>query len=437
MTTTLRRLAQNVVRSRLGSEKGAALILALSATTLLLVIATEVMFETSVEYVVSSQSVNQVRAYWASRAGVEMSLLRIHIYRQALALGADKLPDPRILDEIWRQPFMWPPPVPPGVSMVDSDEIKKAVGASDLTTLKVSYFTTIEAEGAKVDINDLGSPSKIMAEAANRQLMQLFQNKMENDENFASRFRGFNFQEVVNNIADWIDPDDESRNGGSEKQLYSQRPRSEFLPPNQPLRTLAELHMVAGMTDELYDLLAPAITLYGGKGINVNQAGKEVFKAMGTAFTDERIERILADRQDPKRGPFKDEEDFVQYLSSIGIGGNPFDLGDGAKVPLVFEPETMFRVRSTGKAGQTQSDIVAIVYDADKVRSRLEKALVEQATKGASGADSGANDSGKGAGGAGSGTGDSAKKDGESGSKDQSPAPAPLRRPKIVYWNEQ
>ena len=97
----------------------------------------------------------------------------------------------------------------------------------------------------------------------------------------------------------------------------------------------------------------------------------------------------------------------------------------------------MFRVRSTGKAGQTQSDIVAIVYDADKVRSRLEKALVEQATKGASGADSGANDSGKGAGGAGSGIGDSAKKDGESGSKDQSPAPAPLRRPKIVYWNEQ
>lgn len=412
---------------RLRSEKGAALILALSATTLLLVIATEVMFETSVEYVVSSQSVNQVRAYWASRAGVEMSLLRIHIYRQALALGAEKLPDPRILDEIWRQPFMWPPPIPPGVSMVDGDEIKKAVGASDLTTLRVSYFTTIEAEGAKVDINDLGSPSKIMSEAANRQLMQLFQNKMENDENFASRFRGFNFQEVVNNIADWIDPDDESRNGGSEKQLYNRRPRSEFLPTNQPLRTLAELHMVAGVTDELFDLIAPAVTLYGGKGINVNQAGKDVFKAMGTAFTDERIERILSDRQDPKRGPFKDEEDFVQYLGSIGIGGNPFDLGDGAKVPLVFEPETMFRIRSTGKAGQTQSDITAIVYDAEKVRSRLEKALVDQATKGASGEDSGAN----------KGAGDSAKKDDGSGPKDQGPATTPLRRPKIVYWNEQ
>lgn len=412
------------------SEKGAALILALSATTLLLVIATEVMFETSVEYVVSTQSVNQVRSYWAARAGVEMSLLRIHIYRQALAIGADKLPNPRILDEIWRQPFLWPPPVPDGLSIVDGDEIKKAVGASDLTTLKVSYLSTIEAEGAKVDINDLGSPSKIMSEAANRQILQLFQNKMENDENFASQFRGFNFQEVINNIADWIDPDDESRNGGSEKALYAQRTRSDFLPTNQPFRTLAELHMVAGMTDTLYDILAPAITLYGGKGININQADKHVFKALGTGFTDERIERILADRQDPKRGPFKDEEDFVQYLSSIGIGGNPFDLGDGAKVPLVFEPETMFRVRSTGKAGQAQTDIVAIVYDADKVRNRLEKALVEQATKGASGAGSGGS-------GSGSGTGDTAKKDEAKDGKDQSPASTPLRRPKIVYWNEQ
>jgi general secretion pathway protein K len=419
------------------SEKGAALILALSATTLLLVIATELMFETSVEYVVSSQSVNQVRSYWAARAGVEMSLLRIHIYRQALGIGADKLPDPRILDEIWRQPFLWPPPVPDGLSIVDGDEIKKAVGASDLTTLKVSYLSTIEAEGAKVDINDLGSPSKIMSEAANRQILQLFQNKIESDENFASQFRGFSFQEVINNIADWIDPDDESRNGGSEKALYSQRSRSEFLPTNQPLRTLAELHMVAGMTDTLYDILAPAVTLYGGKGINVNQADKHVFKAMGTAFTDERIQRILADRQDPKRGPFKDEEDFLQYLSSIGIGGNPFDLGEGAKVPLVFEPETMFRVRSTGKAGQAQTDIVAIVYDADKVRNRLEKALVEQATKGSSGAGSGGSSATSGASGSGSGTGDTAKKDEAKDGKDQSPAATPLRRPKIVYWNEQ
>lgn len=419
------------------SQRGAALMLALFATTLLMVIATEIMFETSVEYVVSTQSVNQVRAYWAARAGVEMSLLRIHIFRQAQSLGASALPDPSILDLIWKQPFMWPPPIPKETSIADTSEIQKAIKASDLTTLKTSYFTTIDAEGAKVDVNDLGSPSNVMANAARNQLLELFTSKVENDEEFARRYRGFNFQELINNIADWVDPDGESRNGRGEREMYSdQASNTKFLPPNQPFRTLQELHQVAGMTDELYDVLIPALTLYGGKGININQASKEVFRAFGTAFTDERIGRIIEARNDPKRGPFKDEKDFVQFLNSIGISGNPFEATkDELQTPLVFEPETNFRIHSTGKAGQAQSDIVAIVYDADKMRERLEKALVDQANAKLPGGGvqppgtDPANPTG------------AKNPDGSpvAAKKDEKPAAAaaPLRRPRIVYWNEQ
>lgn len=424
---------RDLVKSEKSSERGAALMLALFATTLLMVIATEIMFETSVEYVVSTQSVNQVRSYWAARAGVEMSLLRIHIFRQAQAMGANALPDPSILDEIWRQPFMWPPPIPEETSLADKNEIQAAVKASELSALKTSYFTTIESEGAKIDINDLGSPSKIMSDAAKNQLVQLFAQKVENDENFARRYRGFDFQEVINNIADWIDADGESRNNGQERELYSERASdTKFLPPNQPFRSLQELHVVAGMTDELYDLIAPAVTLYGGKGINVNQASKEVFRAFGTAFTDERIDRIIADRKDPRRGPFKDEKEFVEYLNSIGISGNPFQSNNEAKTPLVFEPETNFRVRSTGKAGQAQSDIVAIVYDVDKMRERLEKALVEQATQGQQNPNP--DTTGTGTTGTGTtGTGTAAQTGTTGSSTSSSP---PLRRPHIIDWSE-
>lgn len=421
--------------ARLKRQGGAALMLALFATTLLMVIATEIMYETSVEYVVSTQSVNQVRSYWSARAGLEMSLLRIHIFRQAQSLGASALPDPSILDEIWRQPFMWPPPIPEDTSIVDKDQIQKAVKASDLTALKTSYFTTIEAEGAKIDINDLGSPSKIMADAAKNQLNALFAQKIENDEQFSRRFRGFNFEEVINNIADWVDADGESRNSGSERELYADRgTNTKFLPPNQPFRTLQEIHLVAGVTDELFDVLIPAVTLYGGKGINVNQVGKDVLRAFGPQFTEERMDKILVDRKDPRRGPFKNEKDLIEYLNSIGISGNPFESKDEAKTPLVFEPESNFRIHSTGKAGQTQSDIVAVVYDVDKVRERLEKALVDQATKGAAPPDP----SGAAGGTAADGSKtppptDPAKKD----EKSASSSPAPLRRPRIVYWNEQ
>lgn len=416
------------------SERGAALMLALFTTTLLMVIATQIMYESSVEFVVSTQAVNQVKAYWAARSGVEMSLLRIHIFKQAQALGGSMIPDPTMLDEIWRQPFLWPPPVPASTSTVDTDEIKKAVKASDLTVLKMSYFTTIEAEGAKVDINDLGSPSKIMANAARNQLLQLFLQKMESDEDFQRRHRGFEFEKVVNNIADWVDPDGEGRNGGGERDLYSDRgSNTKFLPPNQPFRTVQELHMVAEVTDEIYDLLVPSITLYGGKGINVNQAPKETLRAFGPAFTEERITRIIADRSDPKRGPFKDEKDFLGYLNGIGISGNPFQI-DEAKTPLVFEPETNFRIRSTGKVGQAQSDITAVVYDVEKIRERLEKALVEQATKGA-GTGTGAPGSVAGGGPAVDAAGNPIPPKPEE--KPAAAAPPPLRRPKIVYWNEE
>lgn len=406
----------------LRAKTGAALMLALFATTLLMVIATEIMYETSVEYVVTTQAVNRVRSYWAARAGIEMSLMRIHIFRQAQSLAGSVLPDPTILDQIWRQPFLWPPPIPKEASAVDKDQIQKAVKASDISAIKASYFATIESEGAKIDINDLGSPSKMIAQAANNQILQTFTSRMENDEEFGRRHRGFNFQELINNIADWIDTDKEGRNGGNESAPYPTSGGTAELPPNQPLKSLEELHQVSGMTDELYALLIPSLTLYGAKGININQATKEVFFAFGIAFSPERVDRILKDRNDPRRGPFKDEKDFISYLGSIGIVGNPFETADGGRIPLVFEPETNFKIQSTGKSGQSQSDIVAIVFDQDKIRSRLEAALLEQGkpktppTTPPPPATPPAPDAAK---------------------QKQPPTPAPLKRPKIVYWNEQ
>lgn len=409
-------------------QRGAALLLALFTTTLLMVIATEIMYETSVEYVVSTQSVNKVRSYWAARAGVEISLLRIHIFRQAQALVSGKgaqaqLPDLSILDEIWRQPFAWPPPIPPAVSLADKGQIQKAIKESDLTALKTRYFATIEAEGAKIDINDLGSPSKIMADAARNQLLQTFSSKVENDEEFSKRYRGFDFGAILENIADWVDADTSAKKGGDEKGLYADRGNSDFLPPNQPFKSLAELHQVAGMTDELYDLIAPAVTLYGSKGINVNRADEQVLMAFGPAFNAERVKRILTDRADPKRGLFKNEKDFTDYLSSIGITGDVFAQGSNARVPLVFEPEVNFRIRSTGEAGQTQTNIVAVVYDGEKIRARLEQALLDQAKASATPATQ-------------------PPASGAAPTPTPSPTPkppstqTPMRQPKIVYWNE-
>lgn len=425
---------------RFRRDRGAALMLALFVTTLLMFIATEIMFETSVEYIVSTQSVNRVRAYWAARSGVEISLLRIHVYRQALSLAGQALPNPAVLNAIWNVPFAWPPPVPQNSSASDTGDLRKLIAQSALSQLKMSYLSTIESEGGKIDINDLGSPSRIMAETAKRQLIELLNNKMASDEVFMEQFRGTDFLRVIHNIADWIDADIESRNGGDEQSPYGERAIPGVVPANQPFKSIEELNWVAGMNDALFDAIAPAVTLYGSKGINVNLAPKEVFSAFGPAFTPERIDRIMQDRSDPRRAPFKSEDEFLEYLQSIGISGNPFDQGELGAAPLVFDPETIFRIRSTGQSGQARFDITAVVYDPSRVLSRLENALTAQASRQKyqnSSPAAGTTSQGGSLQSQPAGTTSQQTSTSPQAQTQTQNAPYPLRRPKIVLWNEQ
>lgn len=371
---SLRRSARRAARGKTArlakDESGVALMLALFAVTMLMIIATELMYETNVELVVSSQAINQVRAHYAAQSGVEISLLRIHIYKKAVAAVGSAIPA-SMLDPIWQFPFAWPPPVTQEMTLADQDEIRSAVKAS---TMQGQYVATIESEGSKIDVNDLASASKVVADATKLQIQQVFESKIESDEDFAERYRGFDFNILINNMIDWVDSDKESLNGGDESSIYARREEVEdatFLPPNQAFKTLQELHLVEGMTDELYEILAPRLTLYGSKGINVNYAKKDVLMSLTPQITSEIADEILKAIQDPQRGPFKDEADFVQFLASQGIAENPFRSGDELKVPLVFATERNFRIRSLGRSGKVNREITAIVYDYSEAKARL------------------------------------------------------------------
>ena len=65
------------------NQKGIALLVALVAMTLLMAIAHEISYDVTVEYVVNSQSVQRVKAHWAARSGMELSLLRIKMFQKA------------------------------------------------------------------------------------------------------------------------------------------------------------------------------------------------------------------------------------------------------------------------------------------------------------------------------------------------------------------
>src|SRR5437016_2704640 len=85
----------------LRNQRGVAILIALVAMTLLTFIALEVSYDTSVDYVVAAQQVNRIKAYYAAKSAMEISLLRVMLYKQAMATIGDSIPNKSMLDPVW------------------------------------------------------------------------------------------------------------------------------------------------------------------------------------------------------------------------------------------------------------------------------------------------------------------------------------------------
>lgn len=352
------------------NNKGMAILLALSSMAIMLILAVSVSYDTQVEYQVAAQKVNRLKAHYAAKAGVEISLFRILIYKKAVAALGDNLQKAPalqgLINMIWQFPFSWPPVVTDDMNAVAKDKIQSTVKESFMDS---QYATTIEGEGGKIDINDLGSPVKEIAEGTYKSVLQIFAVEVENNRSFSDKYRSERFEELVNNLADWVDEDNEGRNRGSEDQLYEQPRDSQIkLPPNRAFRTLEELRMAAGMNDDFFNLLKDRVTVYGTKGINPNNASELVLKGLDPQINDEVVGKIIARRSNPEKGgPFRDSEDFFSFISTLGVNTKGIQ---GLKIPLYFDAEYNFRIISVGKQANILNEIQAITFDVDNLSQR-------------------------------------------------------------------
>ena len=370
------------MRKILGNEKGVAILIALFAMIFLLVLATEVSYDTNVEYVVAAQKVNRIKAYYAAKSGVELSLFRIMLYKKAMATFGDQVRSSpqgqNLINQIWQFPFAWPPLMPDDIDPVAKDEIATALEES---FMDAQYNTIIKGEGGKIDLNDLGSPSEEIANATKASILAIFSTELENNEDFEDEYSNENFEELVNNIADWVDDDSEGRNSRAEDQAYEQPEDGTRLPPNRAFRTLEELHMVAGMNDDFYGLLRDRVTVYGTKGVNPNSATELVLKSLDEQIDDEVAGKIIERRSNmEKGGPFQDDDDFFNFLRGVGVNtGGLEDL----EIPFYYDAEYNFRIISTGKFANVIREITAISFDVENLSERYAEFLKKVGNNGA------------------------------------------------------
>ena len=419
-------------RRILGNQRGVALLIAIFSITLLTFLAMEVAFETNVEYISSGQEVNRLKAYYAAKGAVEMSLLRISIYKKALATFGEQLGDKKnMLDPIWQFPFAWPPSahLPKDISGVEASQIKSVEKESLMKGTQ--YLATISSEGSRIDLNDLGSASKTLREATKKQILQIFERRLETDNDFSNQYGSFEFERLVNNMVDWVDEDRESLNGGDEASAYSNLEldpefNRDFLPPNQPFKTLKELHMVAEMNDDFYEMLKERVTTFGTKGVNVNYASQDVLKSLDPNLTEEALKSILERRDNPDLGgPFKNEDDFISFISQW-VNKDDFNP---AKIPLIFDAELNFRIQATGTFGKSAREITVVTYDFDQNMERLISFLDKENKKKNEDESNQDPDSGQGT----DPNDEQEKKKKEDAKKE---IKVPKGRPRVVYWHE-
>jgi general secretion pathway protein K len=385
----------------------------------------EISYESNVEYIVNGNSVNRVQAYYAARSGLDFALLRLKIYQKAQGQFQSLPPaQKKMLDLIWQFPLNWPLALP-GVELPpaaketgdDGDSLTKP------SLMEATWATQIVDEGSKIDINDLASPSKGLREATKALILGIFESKKENDEDFRRRYQDFKFEEMVNNIIDWLDNDVTAINGGDERQFYEVKIENVRLPPNRSFRTIDEVRLVYGMNEELFGLLRERITVYGMKAINPNYATAEVLKSIHPSMTEVVVSAVIS-RRDSERegGPYVDANDFWGYVQSKR-GNVPQEVQQN--LPLVFDAVYNFKITATGEKNGMIREITAITFDLDSAAATVAQRLQNESDPNGSG---GASGSGSRAGGTGSGTGSGNNK------KKQTPSKGP---PRIVYFLER
>jgi general secretion pathway protein K len=253
---------------RINGNKGVALPMALSCIMIVSILVLELTFSYQISRSLAHNDYDSLRAEYLAKSGLNISLLKLKIHKTVLEVLKDK---PEITNLIISMPITYPIEAASitteneeyieNESQDENDEENPFEGRLVATTQGVSGINL------NWQLDDIWlskeNPEEGLAiyqknvENFKEEMMKSFENKLEESrygaEIFYRKYRDLNFEEVLNNIIDWIDKDKEAINGGFEDDYY-QRQEPPYRAKNGYLDTFSELHLIQGMTDDLYKL---------------------------------------------------------------------------------------------------------------------------------------------------------------------------------------
>lgn len=346
-------------------QSGIALFMVIAAMSILSLLVTEFSYIAQINQKIAYDGLDQVKAHYLAKSGLKLSLLRLKAYQTLkgitpAALGAGgtagggSLLPKSILDKIWGMPFFYPIPTELlQLTQNEKDQIKKFEQASNLDG---RFSAVIESESSRYNLNSLlasfspteatpeptekappaggaqppgsggrggskdpgpsptpgssGSPIPFSPEEARKSLgdylWQILSSKFESDADFASEYRDYKIEELVDSVAAWADRSYERKNSSGHDPVPMKR---------APFYSTTELHMIPGMDDTLYDIFEPSLTARSTPGININTLKKETLKALVPQMTADELNDFIKYRDSQEEdNAFKTVDEFYSYL---------------------------------------------------------------------------------------------------------------------------
>jgi hypothetical protein len=340
------------------AEQGVAILMVLTAVTLLAFILADFTFETKLNKLKVYNSMDKAQARLNAESGLRLALAKLSLYKEAINLlekneSAKDVFGPNQIEKIITEPFMFPIPVPRKADVMQKkllEDFSKDVllqGQMMVEIIPQSGFLNPNnmrlpkptdpgkemsaKEEDEAGINPADKDKEKDKEAIplhlyiEKELTDTLKESLElerqNNEDYDAVY-GNNEAEMlvkelkfyVNNLDDY----QESERGEIEGRYLSKG----LIPKHAPLTSLSELYLLEGWNDAIVDLVKDRITVHAVSIIPLNTLTQKQLKVLFPSMTEDQLTDFFRYRDGDKSKtgdeetahPFKSEAEFKQYL---------------------------------------------------------------------------------------------------------------------------
>lgn len=369
-------------------ERGLALLVVLLTLALVASVVAEFQYSSSVDLQLAYNARDELQAEYNALTALRMRAMLLKESRTlqsqlgpALeAMGVGQIPITQMLDAV---------PVDCGLLsgiVRESDEnladsfADENVGEGEGEEPPSVFIGECEAssvsEHAKIPLNVLGSYPTRGEQTINMLGRMLSDPRFENHfiEDDRNGSHAENPQELVGAIADWVDRgNNQLLNEVSDEDRFYARLPDAYEAKNAPFVSVAELQMVHGVDDELYDILRDQVTIYtSNETIDLNSASPtQIALALAGALRDgvtleqanPGFVQLFYSLAEMRAGTMGMGMLNVQTLSAMVESSGLGAFVDTTKFKDIFtdKPETTwFTITATGQVGNVQRTITAV-----------------------------------------------------------------------------